>query len=594
MTWQGAKPGRKQIDVNNVDDILSALIDDNLFWRLAAQRLLVERKNTDVVPRLITIAQNQSVDAINLNGGVVQALWTLHGLGVVNENNAPAFAVAIAALRHPSHGVRRNAVQVLPAIPASSQAIVVSGILNDTDSNVTLAALLAVSQLPASIEIGQALFTLSRNQLLMKDRYISNAFKLAGSRHGLGYLQAARTANVSIPITNDVANIGVQQIKNGDFENIQGEIPGNWRANNFQGTATFSVSKTGRKGNGVEITASGEGADAAWITDVTVKPNTRYRLSGWIQTSDIKGAKGALFNIHGTEYKTEAINATRKWREVFVEFETKAETSIQINCLFGGWGKSTGTARFDDVALKELGNGNTAGLMERLIGENMTMNLSITEQVEALTWLAAGDHGVMNVVAGGMANSWSQRDVPETITEAQRAVLVSLVPKVAAVSQESLGAILARWSGKVAKAIKADDGPQLPPAEMKRYQSGQERYMTLCIACHQPNGQGLAGLAPSLVSSEWVQGSAARPVRIILHGLQGPITVNNQPFTSPVVMPPQKDVLDDVAIAEVLTYVRNAWGNKAAPVQAADVTAIREQEKARAAPWTAEELLKIK
>ena len=58
-------------------------------------------------------------------------------------------------------------------------------------------------------------------------------------------------------------------------------------------------------------------------------------------------------------------------------------------------------------------------------------------------------------------------------------------------------------------------------------------------------------------------------------------------------MPPQKDVLDDVAISEILTYVRNEWGNNAAPVQAADVKAVREAEAKRTAPWTAAELIKV-
>jgi len=432
VTWNGAKLGRKRIDEKNTEDLLAALRDDNLFWRLAAQRLLVERNNTDVVPQLLAIVQDQTVDAIGLNGGVVQTLWTLHGLGVINEGHLEVLKVATKALHHPAAGVRRNAVQVLPATLDSAQALVAAGVLRDRDSNVTLAALLSASQLPASQDIGKLLFTLASDTKLMKDPYLSTSLKLACARHGLGYLQAARHAQVSV------------------------------------------------------------------------------------------------------------------------------------------------------------------STMEGLIGENMAMQEAIQEQVDALTWLMAGDPEAMAAVVAGMAKSWSQRDVPDTVTEAQRAALVALIAKAPVSVQQPLGSIVARWSGKVAKAQTLDDGPQLAPAEMKRFQSGQERYMTLCIACHQPNGQGLAGLAPSLVSSEWALGSVSRLARIVLHGLQGSITVNKQLFTAAVMMPPQKDVLDDVAIAEVLTFVRNAWGNKAAPVQTAEITTIREQEKTRSNPWTAEELLKLK
>ena len=80
----------------------------------------------------------------------------------------------------------------------------------------------------------------------------------------------------------------------------------------------------------------------------------------------------------------------------------------------------------------------------------------------------------------------------------------------------------------------------------------------------------------------------------MLHGLQGPITVDGNAFSAPVVMPPQKDVLDDVAISEVLTYVRNEWGNRGTPVQPAEIKAIRDEEAKRTQPWTAEELMKLK
>ena len=89
--------------------------NDNLFWRLHAQRLLVERGNKDVrAGARRRWSQDQSVDAIGLNAGAIHALWTLHGLGALDGSNPDATAAAVAALKHPSAGVRRNAVQVLP------------------------------------------------------------------------------------------------------------------------------------------------------------------------------------------------------------------------------------------------------------------------------------------------------------------------------------------------------------------------------------------------------------------------------------------------------------------------------------------------
>lgn len=128
-----------------------------------------------------------------------------------------------------------------------------------------------------------------------------------------------------------------------------------------------------------------------------------------------------------------------------------------------------------------------------------------------------------------------------------------------------------------------------------RKQAGQTVYMTVCFACHQPTGQGLPNMFPPVAGSDWV--SAPKPdrlIRIVLHGFTGPITINGKPFTTPApLMPPQGAALSDQQIADVLTYVRQSFGNKASIVTPEQVKAIREAEKARAAMWTEAEILKI-
>jgi len=118
--------------------------------------------------------------------------------------------------------------------------------------------------------------------------------------------------------------------------------------------------------------------------------------------------------------------------------------------------------------------------------------------------------------------------------------------------------------------------------------------MQVCFACHQPTGMGLPGMFPPLAGSDWVM--AAKPdrlIRIVLHGITGPIQLNGQPFTTPApIMPPQGTLSDD-QIAAVLSYVRTNFGNKAGAVTAAEVRAVREAEKARTAMWTQAELEKI-
>lgn len=124
---------------------------------------------------------------------------------------------------------------------------------------------------------------------------------------------------------------------------------------------------------------------------------------------------------------------------------------------------------------------------------------------------------------------------------------------------------------------------------------GQQVYMMVCFACHQPTGLGLPGMFPPLASSDWA--SAPKPdrlIRMVLHGVTGPITLNGKPFTTPApIMPPQGASLSDDQIACVLTFVRNSFGNKGSAVTADQVKTIRETEKARTAMWTQAELEKI-
>lgn len=124
---------------------------------------------------------------------------------------------------------------------------------------------------------------------------------------------------------------------------------------------------------------------------------------------------------------------------------------------------------------------------------------------------------------------------------------------------------------------------------------GQQVYMQVCFACHQPTGLGLPNMFPPLAASNWA--SAPKPdrlIRMVLHGVTGPIKVNGQAFTTPApLMPPQGAALSDEQISAVLTFVRNSFGNKAGAVTPEQVKTIREAEKARTAMWTEAELEKI-
>jgi putative membrane-bound dehydrogenase-like protein len=169
--------------------LVAALRHDNQFWRLHAQRLLVERGKADVIPDLIKLARDDSADAIGMNPGAIHALWALHGLGALDGKERAASAAAVAALKHPSSGVRRNAAQVLAGAPQSADAVVNSGLLADKDAQVRLAALLTLADADSSDEAALALVAALRKGLARGDRWLADAATAAASRHVLPFLK---------------------------------------------------------------------------------------------------------------------------------------------------------------------------------------------------------------------------------------------------------------------------------------------------------------------------------------------------------------------------------------------------------------------
>lgn len=129
--------------------------------------------------------------------------------------------------------------------------------------------------------------------------------------------------------------------------------------------------------------------------------------------------------------------------------------------------------------------------------------------------------------------------------------------------------------------------PQL--AQSQKPKTGAEVFAT-CTACHQATGLGLPNAFPPLAASEWVVGRAEVPIAIVLHGMQGEITVKGKKYNQ--IMMPWGTTFSDQEVANVVTYVRSQWGNKAPAVTAAQVAAVRTATKARKTQWTVAELKK--
>ncbi len=150
-------------------------------------------------------------------------------------------------------------------------------------------------------------------------------------------------------------------LPNPSFEERVGDAPRGWARVPWAGDGELRIADAGRAGSACVQISSQAGGDLSWSCQVPVELASHYRLEGWIRTERVTprgDAAGALLNVHNLPAaRTPAVVGTQDWTPVAVEFDTGFEDSIQVNCLFGGWGLATGSAWYDDLSLTLLRKG---------------------------------------------------------------------------------------------------------------------------------------------------------------------------------------------------------------------------------------------
>ena len=140
---------------------------------------------------------------------------------------------------------------------------------------------------------------------------------------------------------------------------------------------------------------------------------------------------------------------------------------------------------------------------------------------------------------------------------------------------------------------------QFPTWLTEQISSGREIYNKVgpggggCVTCHQPTGLGQPGVFPPLADSDWVLGKKDRIIKVSMYGLMGEIEVNGVKYNGAMVPPGMPmGSLSDQQIADVLTYIRNDWGNSATAVSVEEVAHVRSKigERGAMQMWTAAEL----
>ncbi|MGN6511171.1 MAG: PVC-type heme-binding CxxCH protein, partial [Chitinophaga sp.] len=205
VVYKKAKPyHRMQLAAGDVPGLLAALKNDNMFWRMTAQRLLVEGQRKEAIPALYRIIQDVKVDEIGLNSPAVHALWTLQGLGAYD---AASLAVMTRALKHPAAGVRKAAVEVLAEEKKGLSAILQNNLLNDRNLHVRLAVMKSLVQYPASKQAGASLYRAALNAQNAKDAWLSRALFAAAVAHEDGFLAAAAAGKPSTFAKNVIKSL---------------------------------------------------------------------------------------------------------------------------------------------------------------------------------------------------------------------------------------------------------------------------------------------------------------------------------------------------------------------------------------------------
>jgi len=309
-------------------DLIKGLSGSTQYGRLRAQRLLVEGRRTAAVPSIRgVLGSSDGVAALH-------ALWTLHGLGSLGEDEHRK------ALLSTSAELRRNAVRALGADDAGRRLFFGSGVVADKDPAVRLAAFVKLSEFPTSPEIQTLVRGLASDPSVKSDEWLAGAVKALGRRH-----QAL------------VFREGPNLLPNPGFEALDDKkLPVGWKRRDYgrrpgNAGADWGIVIDPKMVHSGKLAMRGitrDDGDTSFFADVALKPNTEYRLSGWIKTHAFRGK--ASLNDHIGRAETSTISRSQDWTEVEVVFNSGPRTKASINLLHVG----KGDIYFDDVKLCEL------------------------------------------------------------------------------------------------------------------------------------------------------------------------------------------------------------------------------------------------
>lgn len=254
-----------------------------------------------------------------------------------------------------------------------------------------------------------------------------------------------------------------------------------------------------------------------------------------------------------------------------------------LEALWVTWGIN----QVDEALLERLLNSEDFRIRAAAV-RVLRYNPQLERQIELLTTASEDLHGRVRTEVMTAA-SWLNPQQGQPITEkASQQTLDKWNMNVAVTA-------LAHLRGEPVPPSKSDeDAPGWAAPFLGLYTIGKEVYSRdgYCSTCHMPDGKGLPQSGfPPLAGTDWVVGDPERLIKLTLDGLIGPITVLGEEYPGHVPMTPFRNLLTDEEVAAVLTYVRNAFGNRATAISPEYVAKIRTDTADRQGYYTVEELM---
>lgn len=280
----------------------------------------------------------------------------------------------------------------------------------------------------------------------------------------------------------------------------------------------------------------------------------------------------------------EVLNRLKVWVANLDKTDTNYEHQ-RLEALWVSWGLNNIDPELLENVLESPDHRSRAAAVRVL----RYMGHQVSNTLELLQKAAADPHGRVRLEAITTASWMNAEDGIQVLDIAEKYPLDSWM-------EDSFNFAKTRLSNSfLPKEEQQLLVTHLKGADLETFAKGKKIYERegYCVTCHQESGAGLqASGFPTLINQPWVTGNEERLIKLTLNGLYGPMSVIGHQYDGQVPMMAFKGLLTDEEIAQVLTYVRNAFGNKAPVIQPSKVKEIREATKEKEGFYTPDELLK--